>query len=129
MFVWFKVLRNLSKQENYLEKNENRLKSLAEQLDSLEQIKAELVSFKETMLQDIKELESRHQSNKLEFEKLKGQIDNHAKDVKGHLEAIKEQAQQHCASLNKTVEVYEGKISALSQKITTLGNTITEFQR
>ena len=129
MFTWFKVLRQLSNEQDLLTEHEKRftsmLKSFSDQEEKLKELEQKLQAIMEEAAQRQEKIqESIALLNSIEV-KIKAYTDIMTEKCR----ELKGTAVEYAEQLNQTVDGYEKKLSDFHQQVMEIKQAVVDFQR
>ncbi|MBQ7693934.1 MAG: hypothetical protein IJT50_02305 [Lentisphaeria bacterium] len=136
MFRWFKVLLQLSREDDTLEKLEARCIEVEKKLDEFERVSSEV----EAQLSKLGELnrstkvmsevlEQRIAEDKTALQNISSELEKCEESVLGKLDGIHKSAEEYVMKIHSEIQPYENNVSALGKKMEELKEAVSEFQR
>ena len=147
MFRCFKILLQLSREENILERLESRYAEAEKKLEEfVQKVQTDFDSFKriseeiETQLHKVEELnqsvtkmsealEQRINEDKTALQNIAVELEKCEKQVLAKLDGIQKSAEQYVAKIHTEIESYETNVSTLGKRMEALKEAVSEFQR
>ena len=147
MFRWFKVLLQISREDNILDKLDARYAKAKKVLDEFDQkSRTDFDNFKsisneiELQLHKIEELsqsakkmseslEQRISEDKAALQNISAELEQCEEKVLGKLDGIQKTAKEYVAKIHTEIQTYEANVSTLGKKMEALKDAVSEFQR
>ena len=129
MFHWLKVLNRLSREDNILEKMDNRYSALAQKMQETEQKLKEAQGLYGKAEELASGLKKEIDEGKAFIEKVEAGMETCDKQIQDKLLEIKNSANKYLDEVNAKVQSYDSNISAITGKLKELHEAVAEFQR
>lgn len=132
MFAWFKVLRSLSKQEEFLTENEKRfqrIEKLEAELDSITQKIKDCSEQLDDLDSKRKAFHSAIQADFASITDYEGKMEKAGKLATEKVEEIKDAAVSYADKMNENLKQFEQQIAGFNKQIASLKQAVTDSLR
>ncbi len=132
MFAWFKVLRSLSKQEQFLTENEKRfqrIEKLEAELDSITQKIKDCFEQIDDLDSKRKAFHSAIQADIASITDYEGKMDKAGKLATEKVEEIKDVAVSYANKINENLKQFEQQIAGFNKQVASLKQAVADSLR
>lgn len=129
MFKWFKVLKSLLTEDDFIERQDRQIKQLQEDICALEKRKLECEEMLAQYSNLLKVSQEETADLKKQFDEISSAVEKGAKIAKLQLLSIKNEAENYAASMSEQINHCEDTFADFNRKLSALKDAVTSFQR